>query len=74
MRQPGGQQWQLALRGLKMSSLSDRRRHKSPSTAVPASPWKDFAAALIFAAIGLSVTVYAIVEGIPIGEHVMWGN
>ena len=24
--------------------------------------------------IGLSVTVYAIVEGIPIGEHVMWGN
>jgi hypothetical protein len=41
---------------------------------VPASAWKDFAATLIFVAIGLSVILYAIIEGIPIGEHVMWGN
>jgi hypothetical protein len=57
-----------------MSSLSDRRRHKSPSDAAQDSSWKDFVATLIFVAIGLSVTVYAIIEGIPIGEHVMWGN
>lgn len=53
-----------------MSSLSDRRRHYSPLDA----PWMDVAATLIFAAIGLSVTVYAILEGLPSGEHILWGN
>jgi hypothetical protein len=52
-----------------MSSLNDRRRQKSPALS-----WKDFAAALVFVAIGLLVTVYAIIEGIPLGEHVMWRN
>lgn len=57
-----------------MSSLDDRRRWKLPGDTVQSSSWKDFAATCVFAAIGLSVTVFAIIKGIPIGEHVMWGN
>lgn len=55
-----------------MSSLSDRRGGKSRGNDVQVSSWRDFAATFIFAAIGLSVTVYAIIEGIPLGEHAMW--
>ena len=60
-----------------MSSLPDRHEHKRPRGWQPeiAAPWwKEFSAALIFACIGLAVTLFAIVEGIPIGEYAFWTN
>jgi hypothetical protein len=61
-------------RGTDMSNLNDRRKYRAQIDPAQASSWKDFSGVLIFAAIGLSVTAYAIIERIPIGEYVMWGN
>jgi hypothetical protein len=36
--------------------------------------WREFAAALIFAAFGLAVCVLAVVKSIPIGEYVLWNG
>ncbi len=54
-----------------MSNLPDRRRYKRPEGWRPdfGPPWwKDFAATVIFGAIGLGITVLATIENIPIGE------
>jgi hypothetical protein len=62
-----------------MSSLIDRHHHRLPGPGQadyppPPRHWKDFIAALIFAAIGLLFTALAILNGIPIGEHVLSGG
>jgi hypothetical protein len=61
-----------------MSSLIDRRHHQLPGRGLadypPPRHWKDFIAALIFAAIGLLFTALAILNGIPIGEHALSGS
>jgi hypothetical protein len=53
-----------------MSSLIDRREFRHPYGWAPENKhpaWRDFALALSFVAIGLAVTVFAIVTAVPIG-------
>jgi hypothetical protein len=61
-----------------MSSLIDRHHHQLPRRGradyPPPRHRKDFIAALIVAAIGLLFTALAILNGIPIGEHVLSGG
>jgi hypothetical protein len=57
-----------------VSSLSDRRRHRHPDPWYEAQPsrWTDFILPLSFSAIFLLITVFAVFNGIPIGESVLW--
>jgi hypothetical protein len=38
------------------------------------SRWTDFILPLTFSAIGVLVTAFAVINGIPIGESVLWGG
>jgi hypothetical protein len=62
--------------GTNVSSLSERRRHRVsyPWHEGQPSRWMDFILPVSFSAIGLLVTAFAVTNGIPIGEGVLWGG
>jgi hypothetical protein len=62
---------------MRVSSLIDRREFMHPHGWAPEDlhpVWKDLSLLFIFVAVGLTVTLFAISMGVPLGESPLWNN